>query len=407
MVYCIEGDEMYTVRLRIERMQLLKILLIILFFYTIWFQYAVTVIPSFFTVLGLLLTMVVFTRITSELELKYLVGPFALIVIWTISSIVFSENYEVSFFELYSIIKYCLPMLAIYVFVGTSRSRFTKLCKIITFVVTLLALSLIIQGTPGSTGAIVLNDLNSNKFSCYINMGEMTALYLLCEKMLLRKKIVLFGAITVCGIAQFMAASRRGVVVYIFLLFVYFYSQVFIKNRKKSLKIIIGLIAGAVIVVAVASYLFLNADSILVVSRFMGNITLGDQARRLYQSTAMEIFCDNPLLGMGLGAVSTRIGMYSHSLYYEVLATSGLLGLCLLVLYFVWNTYRLCVFKKRVDDIVIKTQTYVIVGSMVSVLLAGIAVVYIYDIDFYILLGLFAAYRHIASEQMIESIEMC
>lgn len=397
----VEGDKMGPFRITTEKKWFLKLLLAILIIYTLWFQYAIVEIPGLFTTLGILLALVTFVEMTSLNDLgylRYLMGPFILIVVWMISSALFSENRTLSFSELIAIIKYCLPMAAIYLYVGTDKDRFYKICKIITLAVTFLAVSLFFAGSKGSNGAAVLGGLNSNKFSCYINLGEITSLLLLRESKLLRERILLLGSLALSGIAQFMAASRRGVVVYVFLLFIYCILRVTM-NRKKTVVEMLGLSAGMLAALGVVVYLLQNADSILVLNRFKGYLTAGDNARKVYQAAAKEIFLSSPLLGKGLGAVSTRVGMYSHSLYFEILSTSGLVGMTVLAMYFAENTYFLMQFQQNEVNIALKTQVIVFCCSMVSILLAGIAVVYIYDMDFYIILGLISSYRHIVSER--------
>ena len=86
-------------------------------------------------------------------------------------------------------------------------------------------------------------------------------------------------------------------------------------------------------------------------------------------------------------------GMYSHSMYHELLACTGIVGTCILVGNLIINMVRLFIDSFKIDDGYsdLKICSRCMMLFVGAILVGGFAVVYIYDMYFYIILGLIAA----------------
>lgn len=371
------------------------VLIAIYILYTFWFQYAVYSIYWLFTVLGVLLLGVTLFKQYHVNFFSNILYVIMFMIVLFCSGVLFSENRELSMDTYSTMFLQLLPMFAIYSYIGIDKQRLTRVFAVISISTALMSISLITRGQVIDTGAIVIGELNSNKFSCYLFLGLIADLYLFNETKSKIYKGLLVLSIIVCTFAQIFAASRRGVIVFAFLLVMYFHSYMYIKYKGKPLyriatAIVVGVILGMVVVLYSDRF-----NNLVVIQRLFHNSTIGDQLRASYQKTALSIFLESPIIGRGANAVAIRAGMYSHSLFYELIATSGVIG-SVAVLLPLTGQFMRCMRISRYDlDNKFQIQLRIIAWAIVGFLLSGIAVVYIYDPDFYILLGLFASYSHI------------
>lgn len=373
----------------------LLFLITILIFYIFWFQYSFFPIDWLLTLLGVILigaSLVKLNNINFFVHLLYVV---AFMVVMLVSGSLFSENHTVFLSTYSTMVNKLLPMIAIYSYVGTDKKRLKKIFIVISIATGLMSISLIRSGQVSATGALVMGDLNSNKFSCYLFLGLVANLYLINEsKSKLTRWFLVFLTI-ICAIAQIYSASRRGVIVFVFLIVMYFHTIISIRYKGKIIYkiasvIVIGFIVGMVFILFSDKF-----ENLVVIQRFFHNTTTGDQLRASYQSTALHIFLESPILGKGPNAVAIRGGVYSHSLYYELIATGGIVG-TFVILFPLIRQFLHCIRVSKHDiEYTFQIQLRIIAWSIIGFLLTGIAVVYIYDPDFYIMIGLLAAYNHI------------
>lgn len=369
------------------------------FIYVFWFQYAVMTVNGFLPIIAIVLVtnMLAYKKINLY-EYKKLM-PVLLFLIVTIIGVIFALDRQVTMNLFFLILQYCIPMIAIYMYVGTSVKNMSNLMWIISISVALLAFAVLTNGVETNTGAITLGGLNSNTLSGYILLGTGCTIYLLCGDVKGLEKICLNAVLCMLVVAQFDAASRRGVVVLLFLILTYFHTLFDVKlKKKKSTRfvmvcfVLIGLVAILVNMAEIMS-------KFAVFDRFFGGSSVGDALRKNYQEKAWELFCENPIWGKGLGSVSAAINQHSHSLYYELLATTGVLGTGLILSWMVYIIYKLILVSKKTSaaSAVLKAKSRCFMWNTVSILISGIAVTYIYDTDFYILLGLICAWLHCVS----------
>lgn len=362
--------------------------------YMCWFQYAVKPINGFLSIIGIVLLCVSINGQRRINDYRYLFSVAFFVIALLVSGILFSKDKSLFFNLFFEILKCLLPMIAIYNYVGTDKERLKKLFSLIFISILLMSISLLFKGMDAVNGAIVLGDLNSNKFSCYVLVGVIAALYLLNEYDSRMIRFVLVISLVIMAIAQIEAASRRGVVVFAFMIVTYIHSIIFVKYKEKpAYKLASIFVALILLSVIYLSFSDKFADTV-VFRRFLLRNSAADQARAYYQKEAWNIFLSNPLFGEGLGAVMRRVGMYSHSLYYELLASGGIIATFCLLFPFVTKIVQYWKASKVSTDIKLMVQARTMVWFIVGVLISGIAVVYFYDIDFYIILGIFATYSN-------------
>ena len=353
-------------------------------FYMIFIQYAVAEISFVFQMVAALIFLsLLFTSKKSVRQPKLL---FFYIAYCAFFGFFVSDN-KILFQEyLIQILKYIIPMMGVYFYV-TSYQRLVILLCVISISVFCLACSILIIGETSNTGAIVIGELNSNLFAVYINLGLAAELLLLCYAEDIRTIIIIWVLIILEFYSQFIASSRRGILVFLILLGIYLTTVRFKKTSYKIAVISVLFLISAILL------LYVNptsiSDSTLLI-RLHGELTGGDLAREEYHSVALKLFKESFLFGKGLGCVMNTIGVYSHSLYYETLACTGCIGSLLMILFygkylrFFWKLLGNPALTPKDKSIITMT-----LGLIISILISGIACAFIYDSVYYICIGLF------------------
>lgn len=361
--------------------------------YSLWYHYVFSPIGSIMLISGGLMAVAL---VVSLMKKRKITGV-SYVLIFAIYSIIISflfNDYNVlTYNAAMNILKSILPMLCVYCYIGNDGNKMKKIMVLIAIIITLLSISLFLFGTINDTGALVLENLNANVFSCFILLGLIAEVYLLHE-VNGSIKIILLIMIAIGFVAQIMAYSRRGILVYVFFVLTYLHSYVSINQKGKILSRLIIIM----LVLVMAFYVLLNFESLignLTIFQNMGQ-TGSDIARAYYQLVAWNIFIENPILGGGLNAVASQIEMYSHSLYYELLACTGIIGTILFLLPLIRLIVKLLKTssnKKLGANDRIKSRT--IMWGAICMLISGVAVVYIYDVHCYILIAILESYQNV------------
>lgn len=364
--------------------------------YMLWYQYAFSPNGLVMPVCALILGAYLFFHIQTIAFFKYLlpvIGFFGICFLSLLQSDVFSRGMAL----LVNMLKYSIPMVAIYVFVGYDGKKLGKILWITSLAGILLAISTMTKGHTTSTGAVTLKDLNPNVLSTYLMLGLISELLLMLRETSVRRKIVLTLFILVEGAGQIVVASRRGVLVFLFLCVMYFFVSFTMLSNTQSRFFRIFLLELLVMlgIGIFAEEILENLDGLVVVQRLLGTSSGGDKKREQYQTVAWKLFLSSPIFGKGLGAVSKYAGMYSHSLYYETLACTGLAGFSCIGLFFGNICVNLFRLKKGIRNPRYAAQIVMTAWSIAAILISAIAVVLIYDSVFYILLGILGACIHV------------
>ena len=353
-------------------------------FYMLFIQYAVAEIPFVFQIVAT--TIFLSSLFASKDTVHHPKIFFLYIAYCAFFGFLVSDNKTLFQEYLIQILKYIIPMMGVYFYV-TSHQRLVILLYVISISVFCLACSLLIIGESSNTGAIVIEDLNANLFAVYINLGLAAELLLLCYADNIRSIIMIWALIVLEFYSQFIAASRRGILIFLFLLGVYLTILRFKKTSYKIAVIAVLILIGATLL------LYVNPSSIsdsTMLIRLHGERTKGDLLREDYRQVALKLFKESILFGKGLGCVANRIGVYSHSLYHETLACTGCFGAFLMILFY--GKYLLF-FGKLLGkpDLTLKDKSIITVtlGFIISILLSGIACAFIYDSIYYISISVF------------------
>ena len=380
------------------------------FLYALFYQYAFSPIPGALSTFAIL----IFISSFSKLKISFsFYNPLIGIFIFTLYLIAiggfFAFDKQVTFYLLISHIEFMIPLFGIYIYSAGNYKKLQNLLLVIWIATTLIAFAAVNCGTTTTTGAITVgttNTLNVNVLSSFLTMGVFSGLVLLstdnCSR--LKKTIVIIG-MGLQFVAQINGASRRGIVVLLFILVAGFYTIVEVQYKRKPIVKVMFYFMVIFGIIIVVNAIVKKPDTLLLLERFRNTGYLGDALRRVYQEKAMELFFDNPLFGQGMGAVGAYAGMYSHSLYYELLACTGILGLLLFFGTVLGN--NLVLYYKASKKATIDKQYELLARLMgifiISILIGGIAVVYIYDMYFYIMLGLtFSASKTLKDVQQNE-----
>ena len=367
------------------------------FLYVFWFQYAVNSVPFFLLACGLfVLFMTILWRRVSLRAYWHIIPISAFLIVSFVNSALFSIERSYSLSLILQIVQYFIPMMGLYIYVGKDQKKLSRVAIAIFVSVALLAISTFTNGVVTTTNAVTVGELNSNTLSSYILLGTCCVLIVLTQSKRKWQKLVLFALLLLFVIVQFNAASRRGVIILLFLLVTYAHTYVrCILQKKKGAQLLM-----AVMILLVAVYLLSNSQQFLegsvILERFMGS-GVSDALRQRYQKQAWKMFLQSPLVGNGLGAVSIMEKQHSHSLYYELLATTGIAGFGIIMVWFLFVIQKNFVtsMKKSKAPLEVKVQSRNYMWFVVSILISGLAVTYIYDSDFYILIGLLGAWLNI------------
>lgn len=365
--------------------------------YSMWYQYVFGEISGIIPIFGILILFFTFANLRLNLEFyRFLYGLVFFLFFSFITGLLVTENTSVFFNCAVTIFQYCIPMIGIYVYIGTDVSKLKNIAATLIIAGLLIAISSLTKGIVTNTGAITIGNLNTNSLSSYIIVSLIAITYLFILNK--NKKVRWFLAIIMVleTVSQFNAASRRGVVVLIFIIL--YLGFTIVQNESNSKKL--SKLFLVLMVISVLSFILINMqslmDKLLILQRFTGSIDAGDFARKQYQTIAWDIFQSSPIFGGGLDAVRARAGVYSHSLYYETLSATGVVGALILFMYILGILKKFYAFVRYEGASALERSfSSISCWNIIAILLNGYAVVMIYDFYFYILIGLIASALHI------------
>lgn len=396
------GNERKKIDLRHVRLPLpWEISLFLLVFYAFFFQYGVTTINGAMLVINAVCILFGIAHlILKKHDLKR--SPYnwivAFVLITVSISVVFGVSTTASIDIGIRMIEYCLTGFSIFLFAVVHKRRFIYVIFYMWLSILLLAISVLLHGAAvNSIGAVGIGTLNTNAMSSFFLLMVFCSFYLYGQTRNKMKKGLILASLLTVFFVQIQSASRRGFIVMVFMIVMNIVLAVIPysneeNSRKKLITYSAVIIAGAIAFVGLRDYIFNNT---ILGQRLSGMMTGGDAARIRYQVFALEQFKRHPILGIGVGGIEYLQGVYSHSLFYETLSCTGILG----------SVFMLCAFfaliKKLLQNLigenshdVSKKGRYLnktMLIYMLGIILSGVAVVMIYDLYFYLSLALIAA----------------
>lgn len=311
-------------------------------------------------------------------------------------SYVFSNNFQDSLDVGLRMMEYLLLAYSLFCFVKSHPYRFYAIIRYIWLSISLLCIGVLIKGTAvTSAGGLGLGTLNVNLLSSYILIQVFCSFVLLGNAKKKMNIMLICTSVVVSLFVQIMAASRRGfLVASAYLLLAIFFVMIpkyTKRHSKKRILIYMVLLIALLITIALLGDYIINET--VLGSRFLGNFNSGDIARTRYRNIAIQEFCRRPILGVGLNGLTSVMGAYSHSLYYETLACTGVVGA--LILFLMLANVSADLFKQvKRKEYGASSNTYVsrlCFLYLVLLFVSGIAVTMIYDFYFFMSVGLVSA----------------
>ena len=380
------------------------LLISIFFLYFFWFQFAITPIPFFPECLGLLLFGYVFVKATeSGLYFNNLKYYYLFLLYVTATSLIVSPEYSISY--LIKVYRYTVPMLAIIYFVNHDYNKFIRIQTVLLLTIAFLVFFYLFSNTHTlydytKSAERFLgeeNPLNTNTFSSYILMANFSAfaLTLKSKKNIYMLLVVVFTCLSVY--TQLLLASRRGIISFMLFVLPSFYLIVLYKYKSKAL--LFGFVLLVLFSLFIASQV-LDWQNYNIFERFYMTGYEGDDLRYYFYVEAWRMFQDKFFLGYGLGGFTQRIGVYSHSLYAELISCLGIVGTIIFVVFilfdnlvFLFKTIKNKLYTSGVNN----PFNILLILYLLNIICCGFFIVYFSDMFFYIILSIFYSYRNIIS----------
>lgn len=375
--------------------EILALFLGMFFLYAFWYQYAYAPVEKVLPLMGIVIVFLSLCNIKRVPGYyRDLLPVFVFAIYIALFGLISAYDVTTSKHHLMNICEYLIPMIGVYVYIDSDYKKFLRVLKMLVISTIMICLSSLANGHVTNTGAIIVGTLNANVESSLLALGVISSMLLLfCSRTKKFEKIILLASILIFVKTQIDCASRRGFAVLVFLIVAGL--LVAIRTRYRDNKAVKWLTLLAVICgfLAILTTLSETLGGSVLFERFSSKGNEGDRLRKVYQAKAFSLFLQSPLLGTGLGYVAVYAGMYSHSMYYELLACTGIIGTTIIVGVLVIDMYRLFLYSNRInqnnEDLIICARCMMLFA--LAVLLGGFAVVYIYDMYFYVMLGLIAS----------------
>lgn len=374
------------------------------------------------TVNGLLIVLSVLTICFSayqiiivqhcKLKTGYLDGILLFAFLSTCCTVFISSGGRYGVDESIRLLEYVLVGYSTYLLCTNYRNCLKPILWAICFSISLVAIVGLTKGVEISTsGAIGVATLNGNVMATYFIIMIFSSFLLFG---MIKRRVVLLALLAmdcIVIISQVLSASRRGFIVLLMFLFLSItFGVIPLKSNTHSKRRLFLYIL--LILVLLLAALFIRdyvIENTILGARLSGQFNGGDAARDYYQSFALSQFLSHPLLGIGLGGIQYNIGMYSHSMYYEILACTGVVcsAIFFVALLRIGRCFTRVIRYRKVMESP-STYYYACLGAiyLICIFVSGIAVVSIYDIDFYFVLGVLAAIAKITNDEYVDCIKL-
>lgn len=190
-----------------------------------------------------------------------------------------------------------------------------------------------------------------------------------------------------------LTGSRKNLIISLVCICLFFLFQ---KNQMR--KMIIYIMFSPV----VALIVWYGYSEIYLNSKMIRDATESDSLREYMYRRAIEIFYEYPFFGVGYNGYKTisGVGTYSHSVYMELLSTTGLIGFllyCSIYLVLINKFVRQLFLKKLPFSE--KKEIFQIFLMLISLIVLGFAVVHTHSIISNILMGIVIGYVLLTREK--------
>lgn len=378
---------------------LLRLLIYMIIFYSMYIQIAVKVIPNFMIFLGAIcltsLLLILIINNNNKYSLKFVSSELIIIILFLIytllSGFFVSPNLPIMMNTWISISQASIIFILVSYISYNYQNGFKPLINIIMLSAFLLSLSVILFGTETETGRISVGTTNANLVAYVMNIGFITILFKFKGAIITKRIIYIFiSFFLILAIVQ--TGTRQAIIGTYFLLFLYIlycYLPTLPENKNRTIKRIF--VPLLLILLLYISYIYL-LDMTILGERINSTGYLGDERRIGYYKYAWEMFNEYPFFGLGLNGFAFYTGMYSHSTYAELMSSTGIIGTLLYMSVFIILLQKARKLKKICVTAIDKNQARFCQVILLFFLLIGVSTVHFYELFSYILLGVLSGY---------------
>lgn len=374
--------------------------------FAVLFMYVFFIQNAFFSIGGAIIILCGVTAVFAVVNLmttkrgiiraNNMFGIAVFVLVGFCTSAIYSNDFKTSMDIGLKMIEYLIIAFSLFAFLTSNPRRFFAIIRYIWLSITLLCVFVLFEGSEvTAAGGIGLETLNVNLLSSYITMQIFLSFLLMGNAKSKLAALCYFVSVVSVLFVQILSASRRGFVVACLLFFVaVFWGLIprYTKSySKKRIATIIILLIALVVAIAVVGEYVLNET--VLGERLRGNFDSGDALRESYHSIALREFLSHPISGVGYNGLECIMGAYSHSLYYETLACTGLIGSIIMIFSMIilgGGVLRYAKLKNNSDpvDLYVSKMCFCF---WCALLVSGVAVTTIYDFYFYICLAILSA----------------
>lgn len=299
------------------------------------------------TIIWLIFGVILIGSISISMDIQSSIEVTALIIMGIIIKIIYENNKEGEKWTIF-FVNSLLFASGIHVFATILQLIFPNLINQINSLLLVqsnLDMNQQLYESGGYAGITGQTSINAFYISIFIGI---TFCRVLLNKEYKKTNLILF----VIGMLALFLTGKRGMLLYVIFSIIFISFYLINKDKKNNLKYLLML----AIIILVAYIVLLNipeAQNILEKMQLLeenGDVLNG---RDVLWNKSMNIFKDNKILGIGIGTVQNLIGDYSHNVYIQLLAETGIIGFsvyCVAIIISFMQTIKKMKQVLKIDD---------------------------------------------------------
>lgn len=299
------------------------------------------------TIIWLIFGIILIGSIAISMDIQSSIEVTALIIMGIIIKIIYENNKDGEKWTIFFVNSLLLAS-GIHVFATILQLIFPNLINQINSVLLVqsnLDMNQQLYESGGYAGITGQTSINAFYISIFIGI---TFCRVLLNKEYKKTNLILF----VIGMVALFLTGKRGMLLYVIFSIIFISFYLINKDKKNNLKYLLML----AIIILVAYIVLLNipeAQNILEKMQLLeenGDVLNG---RDVLWNKSMNIFKDNKILGIGIGTVQNLIGDYSHNVYIQLLAETGIIGFsvyCVAIIISFMQTIKKMKQVLKIDD---------------------------------------------------------
>lgn len=227
------------------------------------------------------------------------------------------------------------------------QSFFIKLVGVFSFVhVAATIIQLLVPSLIGAINSIILSPVSQAYNTMFYESGSyagitaqttLTAFYIsifiivIFCKILVKKQARRNIILLILGLIALFLTGKRGYLLFVIATMMIMFLYSVIKDKKKALKyiFILSLVLFSINVVLTKIPQTQVVFNKMAALEDYGDVTNG---RDKLWSESLDLYYNNPVMGVGIGNTSQYIGEYTHNVYIQLLAETGSIGLIVYVI---------------------------------------------------------------------------